>query len=226
MIVSVHQPQYLPWLGYFEKIDQADVFVLLDTVQYKKNEWQNRNKIKTAAGWQWITVPVTYRFPQLIRDVCIENNGWQRRHKQALLTNYRKAPYWKNMEESFEELFTEEWDSLAKLNIYTVRKLAEILGIATPLYVASELGDFPDDPDERLISLVRYFGGDTYLAGSGGRNYMQMDAYTHSGIEVIFQKYVHPVYTQLFGEFEPFMSTIDVLFNCGRESLRILRGNT
>ena len=129
----------------------------------------------------------------------------------ALLTNYRKAPYWKRMEESFEELFAEEWDSLAKLNSYTVRKLAEILGIATPLYVASELGDFPDDPDDRLISLVRHFGGDTYLAGSGGRNYMQMDAYKHSGIKVIFQEYAHPVYAQLFGEFEPFMSTIDLL---------------
>ena len=95
MIVSVHQPQYLPWLGYFDKIDKADAFVLLDNVQFKKNEWQNRNKIKAAAGGQWLTVPVMYRFPQLINEVEINNRErWQHKQQQALISNYKKAPYW------------------------------------------------------------------------------------------------------------------------------------
>ena len=93
MIVAVHQPQYLPWLGYFDKIDRADVFVLLDTVQYKKNEWQNRNRIKTAAGPQWLTVPVTYRFPQRIGEVAVNNRErWQHKQRQAILSNYRQGP--------------------------------------------------------------------------------------------------------------------------------------
>jgi hypothetical protein len=106
MIVSVHQPQYLPWLGYFDKIDRADVFVLLDTVQYKKNEWQNRNRIKTAQGPQWLTVPVTYRYPQRICEVGVNGRErWQHRQRQALATNYRRAPHWGMLEDFFEDLF-------------------------------------------------------------------------------------------------------------------------
>jgi hypothetical protein len=225
MIVAVHQPQYLPWLGYFDKIDRADVFVLLDTVQYKKNEWQNRNRIKTADGWQWLTVPVTYKFPQRINEVVINNRDrWQHQHRQAILSNYRKAPCWERLVPFLEEILTPTWEYLAPLNIFVVRRLAVILGIATPLYVASELPVFPEDPDERLIAIVKHFGADTYLAGSGGRDYMDLDRYAQSGIEVLFQEYHHPVYEQQFGAFEPFMSVLDLLFNHGQESLKILRG--
>jgi hypothetical protein len=226
MIVAVHQPQYLPWLGYFDKIDRADVFVLLDTVQFKKNEWQNRNRIKTVDGWQWLTVPVTYKFPQRIAEVGINNrDGWQRKQRQAILSNYRKAPCWDSFAPLIEEILAPRWNYLAPLNIFTVKRLVQILGIATPLYVASELGVFPEDPDERLIAIVKHFGADTYLAGSGGRDYMDLDRYACHGLEVLFQEYRHPVYEQLFGPFEPFLSVLDLLFNHGRESLKILRGN-
>jgi hypothetical protein len=225
MIVGVHQPQYLPWLGYFAKIDRADVFVLLDTVQYKKNEWQNRNRIKTADGPQWLTVPVTYRFPQRIAAVAVNNRErWQHKQRQAIVTNYRKAPFWDDLVPFFEEMLTPTRDMLAPLNIFGVKRLAAILGIETPLYVASELGEFPEDPDERLIAITKHFGADTYLAGSGGREYMELDRYARSGIEVVFQEYHHPVYDQLFGAFEPCMSVVDLLFNHGEESLKILRG--
>ena len=225
MIVAVHQPQYLPWLGYFAKIDRADVFVLLDTVQFKKNEWQNRNRIKTADGWQWLTVPVTYRFPQRIHEVAVNNRErWQHKQRQAIVSNYRKAPCWDSIAPFIEEILTPQWDCLAALNIATVRKLAKILGIETPLYVASELPAFPEDPDERLIAVTKHFGADTYLAGSGGRDYMNLDRYEQNGIKVLFQEYRHPVYEQRFGAFEPFMSVVDLLFNHGKESLSILRG--
>ncbi len=226
MIVSVHQPQYLPWLGYFDKIDRADVFVLLDTVQFKKNEWQNRNRIKTADGRQWLTVPVTYKFPQPIDEVGINNRDrWQHQQRQTILSNYRKAPCWESLDFFVEEILTPTWEYLASLNIFVVRRLAEILGIATPLYVASELPMFPEDPDERLIAITKHFGADTYLAGSGGRDYMDLDQYERNGIKVHFQEYHHPVYEQLFGSFEPFMSVLDLLLNHGQDSLRILRGN-
>jgi hypothetical protein len=225
MIVAVHQPQYLPWLGYFDKIDRADLFVLLDNVQFKKNEWQNRNRIKTAGGPQWLTVPVTYKFPQRINEVGINNRErWQHQQRQAILSNYRKASCWDYVAPLLEEIFTPAWEFLAPLNIFVVKRLAEILGIATPLYVASELPAFPENPDERLIAIAKHFGADTYLAGSGGRDYMDLDRYESNGIKVLFQEYRHPVYEQKFGAFEPFMSVLDLLFNHGPESLTILRG--
>ena len=227
MIVSVHHPQYLPWLGYFDKIDKADVFVLLDNVQFKKNEWQNRNKIKTANGWQWLTVPVMYKFPQLINEVEVNNKDkWRHRQRQAIISNYKKAPDWALLEDFFEEIFSSEWQSISQLNIHVVKKLVDMLGIKTPLYVASELGEFPEDPDERLIALTKHFDADVYLAGGGGKGYMDMEKYTRNGIEVIFQEYEHPVYDQLFGDFEPFMSVVDLIYNHGEKSLEILRGES
>ncbi len=227
MIVSIHQPQYLPWLGYFDKIDKADVFVLLDDVQFKKNEWQNRNKIKTAQGWQWLTVPVTYQYPQRINEVGINNRDrWQHRQRQALLSNYRKAPFWHCLEGLLEEIFASEWQYISALNIHVVRRLAEVLGIGTPIHISSEIGTFPEDPDERLIAITKHFGSETYLAGSGGRDYMDLQKYEKNGLNVLFQDFKHPQYQQLFGMFQPFMSVIDLIFNHGNESIHILRGKT
>lgn len=227
MIIAVHQPQYLPWLGYFDKIDRADIFVLLDNVQFKKNEWQNRNKIKTADGWQWLTVPVMYRFPQMINEVEINNKErWQHKQRQTLVSNYKRASCWNFLEVFFEDLLQSHWQTISQLNIYVVKKLVEILGIKTPLFIASEMEQLPEDPDERLIAITKYYGADTYLAGSGGRDYMNMEKYEENGIKVVYQDYRHPVYNQLFGDFLPFMSVIDLMYNHGNESLTILRGNT
>ncbi|UCF72294.1 MAG: WbqC family protein, partial [Deltaproteobacteria bacterium] len=182
MVVAAHQPQYLPWLGYFHKIDRADIFVLLDTVQFKKNEWQNRNKIKAAQGWPWLTVPVLYRYPQLINEVTINNRvKWQHKQRQAILSNYKKAPYYEKLEEFFEDIFSSSWQFICQLNIEIVKRLVKILRIDTSLCVASELGEFPQDPDERLIAITKHFGSDTYLAGAGGRGYMDLDKYSQSG---------------------------------------------
>ena len=225
MIVAVHQPQYLPWLGYFDKISRADTFVLLDNVQFKKNEWQNRNKIKTAQGWQWLTVPVKYKYPQLITEVAInETVKWQHKQIQAILSNYSKAPHYHYLDDFFEEIFSSSWESISQLNIAAVRGLVRVLGIDTPLFVASELGEFPQDPDERLIAITRHFNGDTYLAGSGGRQYMDLKKYGKQGISVKFQDFQHPEYDQLFGKFEPYMSVIDLILNHGDKSLTILEG--
>lgn len=224
MIVAVHQPQYLPWLGYFDKIDRADAFVLLDNVQFKKNEWQNRNRIKTSQGWQWLTVPVQYKYPQRINEVRINpNTRWQHKHKQAISTHYGKAPCFAHLESSIEELWDRNWEMISVLNIETVRKLVDLIGIGTPIYVASELENFPDDPDERLIAIARYFGAKRYLAGAGARGYMKMDKYSNNGIEVEFQNFEHPIYDQLYGDFIPNLSVIDLLMNHGENSLNILR---
>lgn len=227
MIVAIHQPQYLPWLGYFDKIDQADAFVFLDNVQFKKNEWQNRNRIKAANGWQWLTVPVRYTYPQLICEVTTHDAAkWQHKQKQTLLTNYKTSPYYCRLQELFEETFTRSWRSISELCIYGTKQLAEILGIETPMFVASELGTFPEGRDERLIAITKHLGGDTYLAGQGGKQYVDMGKYESAGIRLQFQDYHHPIYMQQFGSFEPYLSVIDLIFNCGDKSLSILRGQT
>ncbi len=225
MIIAIHQPQYMPWLGYFDKVDRADAFVFLDNVQFKKNEWQNRNRIKTSQGWQWLTVPVTYRYPQLINEVRINNRvKWRHKHKQAIITNYRKSPYFGKMEGFIERIFFSDWEFISELNIEVIKRLTNMLGIDTPLYRASGLGESPQDPDERLLFITRSFGADTYLAGAGGKGYMNFKKYKNAGINVIFQDFQHPFYEQLFGDFEPFMSVIDLLFNHGDKSLMIIRG--
>ena len=110
MIVAIHQPQYLPWLGYFDKIRRADAFCFLDNVQYKKNDWQNRNRLKTAQGWQWLTVPVHYRYPQKISEVTINNAAkWKNKHLQALISNYSRAPFFKEISDIFEKAYSEHW---------------------------------------------------------------------------------------------------------------------
>ena len=224
MIVAVHQPQYLPWLGYFDKIDRAHLFVLLDIVQFKKNEWQNRNRIKTAQGWQWLTVPVAYRFLQRINQVKINlQSNWARKHLLTLKNNYSKAPYFADYFSAFENILTQNWQWIATLNIRLVRELTELLGIPTPLRLASEMGDFPEDPDERLIAICKHLGAETYLAGIGGKNYMELRRFEKAGIEVVFQEFKHPVYPQLYGDFLPNLSVIDLLFNCGEQSLKIIR---
>lgn len=224
MIVAIHQPQYLPWLGYFDKLDKADVFCFLDNVQFKKNEWQNRNRIRTAQGWQWLTVPVHYRFPQSIDTVQINRNtNWQRKHFNALVTNYGKAPYFKAFIDFFEAVFSREWQDLAELNIHLIHRLCEMLGIEKcEIYRSSEM-TLPAQPTDRLIEICRQFGGDTYLAGAAGGGYMDIDRFRENGISLKFQNFLHPQYPQQFKGFQSHLSVVDLLFNCGPESLAVLR---
>jgi hypothetical protein len=224
MIIAIHQPQYLPWLGYFDKMDQADAFCYLDNVQYKKNEWQNRNRLKTAQGWQWVTVPVKYRFPQKIIEVTLnEAVKWQHKQLQALVTNYKKSLYFDDYFPIFESALKQDFDSIADVNIHMITQIREILGFnSKPVVRASELS-LSEDPTGRLIDICKHFCGDTYLAGQDGANYMDMEQFGKSGIKVITQKYDHPVYPQCFGDFQSHMSIVDLIFNCGPESLDIIR---
>jgi hypothetical protein len=225
MIVAVHQPQYLPWAGYLDKIDRADTFVLLDTVQFKKGEWQNRNRIKTAAGWQWLTVPVLHDHGQAIREVRIDpdRGAWSRKHREALKTNYGATPYYDRVREALEPIWERVWELLAPLNRATVEALTGLLGVTTPIHLASELGEAPEHPDERLIAICLRLDADTYLAGAGGSAYMELERWEKAGIRVEVQEFVHPEYTQPFGDFLPAMSAVDLLCNCGPGALDLLR---
>jgi hypothetical protein len=224
MIVAVHQPQYLPWLGYFDKINQADVFCFLDNVQYKKNEWQNRNRIKTSQGWQWVTVPVFYRFPQKIDEVTINNAvNWRRKHFQALITNYTKAPYFQEYINFFEDTYSRNWERLSDLNIYLVEKLCEKLNIQPGATALASKLSLREDPTDRLIDICLSLGGDTYLSGQAGLNYMHLERFKENGIKVLVQDFKHPEYPQCYGDFITHLSVVDLLFNYGSDSLQILK---
>ncbi|MCC7431476.1 WbqC family protein [bacterium] len=223
MLVSIHQPQFFPYLGYFAKINQADFFVFLDNVQYKKNEWQNRNKIKTQDGWQWLTVPVNYKFPQKMFEVVLATrNDWKKKHLNAIKTNYSKAQFFTEIFELVQKIYAFEGENIATFNTNLVVEICNYLGIKTKILVASELGNFTENPDERLVEICRKLGSKNYLAGAGGKDYMNLEVFEKAGVTVIFQSYKHPKYTQLFGEFEVGMCILDLLFNCGKESLKIL----
>jgi len=224
MIVSIHQPQYLPWLGYFAKIERSDIFFFLDNVQFKKNEWQNRNKIKTDQKWQWLTVPVIHRFGQKINEVEINSTvRWGKKHLTALTTHYSKAAFFKEYIGFFEQTYAQEWQYLVDINIHIIRYLAEALGISNTKFVVASKYESREEPTERLVDLCKQVEGNVYLSGKEGAKYMNLDKFEKESIQVIFQDYNHPHYPQLYGSFEPYMSVIDLLFNCGPESLSILK---
>ncbi|NTV29132.1 MAG: WbqC family protein [Candidatus Omnitrophica bacterium] len=228
MLCAIHQPQYLPWLGYFEKMARADVFVLLDNVQFKKNEWQNRNRIRTSQGWQWLTVPVRHGLGQRISEVRLNAAvDWRAQHRKAVELNYRKAPFFGQYWPRLSALYDLEWDSLGELNIAVVRLLAELLGVSTRLVTSSEL-PVTSGKTQRLVDICRALDCDAYLAGAGCEKYMDFGLFSSSGIQLEVQAYRHPVYPQQWGRagegFVPYLSVLDLLLNCGPESLTVLRG--
>ncbi len=225
MKLAAHQPQYLPWLGFFDKMDRVDRFVLLDVVQYKKNEWQNRNRIRTADGWQWLTVPVHYRFPMSIREVTLDDEGgrWRRKHREALRIHYARSPFRAAVLPALETLLNEPFDSLAALNGRSVRLIAGLLGVRTPIDLASEIPGLPEGADDRLVALCRHFGCAEYLAGAGGADYMDLETYRRAGVRVAFQGFRHPAYSQAYPGFEPNLSAVDLLLNCGPGSIARIR---
>lgn len=223
VIVAIHQPQYLPWIGYIHKLVTADAFCFLDNVQYKKNEWQNRNRIKTAEGWQWLTVPVRYRFPQQIDDVAIDNNTpWQKKHRHALHTNYRRSAFFDEVWAALAEGFHRRWQRLADVNIFFVERICDYLGLGAKLRVRASRMTLRDDPTDRLIDICKSLGAGTYLSGPDGAGYMDLERFRSAGIQVVFQDFVPPAYPQQFNGFEPRLSIVDMLFNCGPRTAELL----
>jgi hypothetical protein len=224
MRVAIHQPQYLPWLGYLAKWAAADLFVFLDTVQYEKNGWQNRNRIKAADGARWLTVPVHAPFGTPIADVAVDDEQpWAARHLRAIEGAYADAPYWPARRDAFERFYTERWEWLVPVAVASAELLAGAMGVRTPTRMASSLAVDDDDPTGRLVALCRAVGADTYLAGGHGSRYMDAKRFADAGIRVLYQAYSHPVYAQQHGDFVPFLSGLDLLLMHGDASLAILR---
>jgi hypothetical protein len=216
-VVAIHQPNFLPWLGFFHKMTLADVFILLDNVPFTKNSFQNRVKIKSAQGEQWLTVPVLTkgRFGQLTCEVLINNNvRWQKTHLGALRTNYRRGPYYEEVLAWLGPSYREPPARLAAFNQYLIKAVREQLGLSAELVLASALG-VGGNGSELLLQLVQAVDGDLYLSGSSGRDYLDISIFQKAGIKVQFQQFQHLVYPQLYGDFIPGLSLVDLLMNVG-----------
>jgi hypothetical protein len=225
MIVTIHQPEHLPWLGFCDKMRQADIFVLLDSTQFAKGDFQNRNRIKTRTGPKWLTVPVyqSGRSDQLIEEVEICNDrNWRNRCWSLMEQSYREAPFFEQIAPFFEDLYGHDWTSLVELNATIIGHLRGQLGLDTLIVRSSDLGIYTQGATEVNLSICERLNADVYLSGKFGRDYLDEECFTQSGIEVRYQDFHHPAYPQLWGEFVPNMSSVDLLFNCGGSSLEVI----
>ncbi len=228
MKIAISQPAYLPWLGYFDLIDQVDVFVLLDSVQFEKQSWQQRNRIKTPTGLQWLTVPVIFngRFGQRIQEVEIREPDFWRKHLRSIEVNYRRAPFFDRYYPELSDLLQARTSKglLVELNVAIIRWFCEILGIGAQFLRSSELNQ-PGRRSELLVNLCRSLAADQYLSPLGSAVYLcdDLQQFSQAGIEVGFQHYQHPEYPQLFAPFVPYASALDLLFNTGAEAMEVIR---
>jgi len=221
-ICAIHQPQFMPWLGYLDKINRADVFVFLDNVQFKKNEFQNRNKILVQGIAKWLTVPVKFEFGDTLQEVLITDDPrWKKKCWQTVKQNYARAPYFEKYADGFQSLLNQDWPNLAACNQASVEWLTACFGIQTERVICSELPTFDEDRTKRLVEICQHLVADTYLSGAGARTYLELHQFEDAGIQVIFQDYTHPVYPQSSpikqAPFVSHLSAMDALFNAGGE---------
>jgi len=220
-VVAIHQPQYLPYLGFFHKIAHCDVFVALDHVQFQKNGLQNRNRIKTGSkeGLQWITVPVRHKFGQTINETQIESSlPWQKKHWNALLVNYSRARCFREYEDRLQPLLNAEYSSLSHLDMDLISWCMDVLEIRTPVLYSSQLA-VDGQASSLLVNICRAVQADAYLSGPGGARYMEMALFEEAELKVMWQNFDCPAYEQQFPRagFVPNLSVIDAILNCGKD---------
>jgi hypothetical protein len=229
LIVSINQPAYLPWLGYFERIARSDLHVVLDHVQFEKNSFVNRNKIKTTQGPTWLTVPVLTKGKfgsNPITELQIDGrSGWNKKHWKTISMNYSKTLFFERYRGFFEPMFEQDWVKLVDLNMHFIRFALQELNIHTPIVFSSRLE--PQCSKSALVlELCRKSGASVYLSGMLGKDYLDEPSFREAGIRVEYQDYRHPEYTQLYGAFQPFLSVLDLLMNHGPGAYEIMMSTT
>jgi hypothetical protein len=223
--VAVLQPGYLPWLGFFDQMLRADVFIIYDDVQFDKHSWRNRNRIKSSQGPHWLTVPV--RVSGLDKpannQIRIDPNlPWSRKHIGTIRQFYSRAHYIAAYLPSLEKLLSQNWDRLVDLNQALLELLCSWLDIRYQPILSSSL-HLEGERSERLLRICQHFGATHYLSGNAAQSYLDSAIFEKAAIEIVWQNYRHPVYPQLHGEFVSHLSVLDLLMNCGEESKVILR---
>ena len=219
-IAAVHQPNYLPWIGYFHKILKSDFFIFLDHVEYSRRSFINRNRVKGPRGAVWLTVPVKVKDKERIMDVKIDNTqDWQRKHALTLTSFYGKAPYFNDIFPSLKRIYEEKWVYLVDMNVELIKTISEILNLHEN-FVFSHTLNLSYKKMDLIIELCEKVGADTYFSGAGARKYQNEEYFKKNGINLIYQNINPPKYPQRFGEFIPNLSIVDILFNIGPEKTK------
>ncbi len=225
MKAVILQSNYIPWKGYFDLMNRADVFIIYDEVQYTKNDWRNRNKIKTANGLIWLTIPVKQeKLSQRISDTQVHNNEWRKKHWNSLVMSYSRASYFTHYRSLFEELYLNSSEtSLSRINYSFFVAINEVLGINTKLVWSNELNPV-EGKSERLVDLCKKVGADEYISGPAAKGYLQTDLFEKEKIKISWMDYSgYNEYKQLYPPFEHGVSMLDLIFNEGPQSSRFLK---
>ncbi len=227
-IVVIHQPDFMPYLGFFDRLLRADIYVVFDNVQYVRGSrgWTGRDKIKTRNGEKWISISVQ-KAPQdtaISQILLSEDNSWRENHLNLFYENYKKCPFYGEIMPYVEKLYSYRCERMMDFNLESIKMLMELFDIQVDMVMAGGL-NVTGKNNALIINIMKQLGCTKYLSGVGARDYYKPELYKEAGIDVIWQKFEHPVYRQEYGDFIPYLSSIDLLFNCGvEESRKILRG--
>ncbi|MCW4000955.1 MAG: WbqC family protein [Candidatus Bathyarchaeota archaeon] len=221
MIAAGHQPNYLPYLGFFDKIRRSDIFIIEDAVQFEQQGFTNRNRVLTSDGVRWLSVPIKHaKKPLCINEIEIATSAeanWRQRHWLTLKHNYCKAPYWSKYADFFEDTYQREWTMLIDLNMHLIRGIMGFLHMDKPIVFGSSL-TAEGKKTELIIAQCKQVGADTQLSGNGCHDYIDKELFEKAGIKLVFQNFNHPQYTQTCSGFVPNLSVVDYLFCTGAES--------
>ena len=222
-IISIHQPVYLPWLGFFEKIISSEKFVFLDDVQYEKNGFQNRNKIRTNEGDIWLTVPVKTKSKTLLKNVKIDDSSnWMKKHSKSILLNYSQSKFFDNYWPELKKIYEKKYECLVEINMEIIKFLLKKFEIKTEIVFSSEL-KIVEKGSDRIIKICKVLDADTYISGIGGKQYLSKEDFIKNKIHIKFQNFKHPTYQQVFDPFYSNMAAIDLLFNEGSNAINIIK---
>jgi hypothetical protein len=224
-VVAALQPGYLPWLGFFDLMKRSDLFIIEDSLKFTKQDWRNRNRIRTAQGTGYLTVPVKKGATDLrINDVMIDNSRpWGRRHLNLLEHNYRGAPYWADYEAFLRETFDRAWTRLIDLDLWFIDFFRREFAIKTETALLSELAvTFGPDKTRSLVELLQAVWGDVFLEGATGKGFIEPTQFEEAGLRVEFQDYVCRPYPQQFKPFVSHLSAIDLLLNTGPDGSDVI----
>lgn len=226
--VAILQSNYIPWKGYFDMIAAVDEFILYDDVQYTKNDWRNRNKIKTSNGIKWITIPIMSKGcvsqSKKINEITIAEKDWAKKHWSLLNQTYKNAPYYLTYEDTFKSFFNASEESfLSMINYRLIIIICKLLNINTPISWSSDY-ILSSDRNYRLVELCKQAQATHYLSGPAAQSYLDKQLFNENGIEVEWMDYSdYPEYPQLYGNYVHEVSVLDLLFNCGRESPKYMK---
>ncbi len=224
--VAILQSNYIPWKGYFDLIAHVDEFILFDDMQYTRRDWRNRNKIKTPQGTSWLTIPVDVKgkYEQKIRETRIHDANWAASHWKTLQANYKRAPFFDEINTWLEPLYLEnKHDYLSKLNRQFIERICEYLSIGTTI---SNSWDYEvcEGKSERLANLCMQAGGTEYVSGPSARDYLVEKVFDEYAIKVTWFDYLgYEGYPQLWGEFEHGVTILDLLYNCGKDAPKYMK---